>query len=99
MIADLDVIAQTERAQFLMHRFHNLAALDAAGHVGLVGYDDDQETGLAQCADCLFCPWEKLELLDSGGRVWLPATHYGAVDGAITIEEHRTPHLMFSMRR
>ena len=99
VVASLDVITDLFGKQLAVHRIHHFQLLNTGCDIGLVGDDNDQKVGFAQCLGCALDTREKLEVVEGGRRIWLAVTHECSIDDAITVKEHCPPqHTRRSIR-
>jgi len=68
--------------------FDDFPSLCAAGDVGLIGDDQQQESEIAELRQCLGNARKDLDLVETLGRMWNAVADERANENAVTVEEN-----------
>jgi len=76
----------------VVHGLDHVTSDESVADIGLVGDHDDEETGVAQPLHSHAHTREQSEFVHSPWRVGLALADLGAIEHAVTIDEHRRLH-------
>lgn len=97
VIADDEIVEGEGGAEEIVNLFDGGLGLAAAGDVGLVGDDDEEEAGGAETVEGFGGAGEDLHFGSGGGRVGAAIADDGAVEDAVAIEEYGFGHGLDSL--
>ena len=93
MEAGLDPVERQVARHILMHVFDRFARDQTAANIGLIGGNDEEESGLPKPPASVPDAGQNLELADAGGWIRHVVANDSAVDHAIPVQEDRAPGL------
>ena len=88
MITNLHAIQGQLTAHVRVERFDEGLRNRAAPDIGLIGGDDEEESGVLQLSTSLSHSGKNLELRETGRWVWLVVANKRAIDDAVAVEEN-----------